>query len=48
MFFEITADGKLILNVHTISMDKEYEYFFDPAEMEYHQSADYPEKLKAI
>ncbi len=40
MFFEITDDGKFILKAHAGETEKEYEYFFEPDEMKYHQKAD--------
>ncbi len=44
MYFEITADGKFLLKVHTAAAEKEYEYFFDPSEMRYHLKADHSDE----
>ena len=41
MLFEISADGKFALRAHTPLGEKEYTYFFDPAEMKYHLKADF-------
>lgn len=40
MFFEITADGRLLLTAHTAVAEKVYEYYLDPADMRYHLTAD--------
>lgn len=40
MAFEITEEGRFALKAHTPMGNKEYEYFFDPAEMRYYQNED--------
>ena len=41
MFFEITADGRLILSAHAGGKDKQCEYFYDAAAGEYHMKPDF-------
>ena len=40
IFFNISADGKFIMKVHTPAAEKEYEYFLDTEEMKYYTKAD--------